>query len=265
MTLSDIAHRFSGLRLFPVAAVTGLVILGACSQEKTDVVHRETDGELVPTMITRDVVTMISDSGITRYRITTPLWLVYDESKEPKWRFPESLFLEKFDNNFNTDATIRCDSATYYRDKSLWELNGNVRILNVQNEKFLTNQIFWDQRNHKVYSDSFIHIERSDRIIEGYGFESNEKMTTYTVTRPSGIFPVSDFRGGARDSSATDSVTVEPEPEAAPASEKKAADEQPVQSRPPKRAIDGKSLPSRPAPVNRIDREGQLKLKKDLK
>ena len=81
MTLSDIAHRFSGLRLFPVAAVTGLVILGACSQEKTDVVHRETDGELVPTMITRDVVTMISDSGITRYRITTPLWLVYDESK----------------------------------------------------------------------------------------------------------------------------------------------------------------------------------------
>ena len=91
-------------------------------------------------------------------------------------------------------------------------LNGNVRILNVQNEKFLTNQIFWDQRNHKVYSDSFIHIERSDRIIEGYGFESNEKMTTYTVTRPSGIFPVSDFRGGARDSSATDSVTVERSP-----------------------------------------------------
>ncbi len=90
-------------------------------------------------------------------------------------------------------------------------------------------------------------------------------MTTYTVTRPSGIFPVSDFRGGARDSSATDSVTVEPEPEAAPASEKKAADEQPVQSRPPKRAIDGKPLPSRPAPVNRIDREEQLKLKKDLK
>ena len=173
--------------------------------------------------------------------------------------------LEKFDNNFNTDATIRCDSATYYRDKSLWELNGNVRILNVQNEKFLTNQIFWDQRNHKVYSDSFIHIERSDRIIEGYGFESNEKMTTYTVTRPSGIFPVSDFRGGARDSSATDSVTAEPEPEAAPAPEKKAADEQPVQSRPPKRAIDGKPLPSRPAPVNRIDREEQLKLKKDLK
>ena len=44
-----------------------------------------------------------------------------------------------------------------------------------------------------MYSDSFIHIERSDRIIEGYGFESNEQMTDYVIRRPSGIFPTTAF------------------------------------------------------------------------
>lgn len=97
-----------------------------------------------------------------------------------------------------------CDSATYFKNKSLWRLDGNVNILNTRGEKFLTQQLFWSQRDRNVYSDSFIHIERNDRVIEGYGFTSNERMTTYTIHKPSGIFPVSDFKGNAT----TDSTTV---------------------------------------------------------
>ena len=39
--------------------------------------------------------------------------------------------------------------------------------------RFDTELLFWDQQNKKIYTDSFIHIEKSDRIIEGYGFVSN--------------------------------------------------------------------------------------------
>ena len=40
-------------------------------------------------------------------------------------------------------------------------------------------------------SDSFIHIERAEQIIEGVGFKSNERMTIYELDKPMGIFPVS--------------------------------------------------------------------------
>lgn len=46
-----------------------------------------------------------------------------------------------------------------------------------------------------MYSDSFIHIVRTDRIIEGYGFESNQNMTRYTVRRPTAILPVEQQLG----------------------------------------------------------------------
>lgn len=183
-----------------------MVLATACSEEKTSMVHREVDGEKVPTMSTRDVVTLISDSGVTRYRITTSLWLVFDEAAEPKWRFPEGLYLEKFDRKYATDATIICDSATFFKNKQLWRLDGNVNVLNTAGEKFLTQQLFWSQRDHKVYSDSFIHIEKADRIIEGYGFNSNDRMTTYNVNKPSGIFPVSEFQRRKNAEEATDSV-----------------------------------------------------------
>jgi len=188
------------------------VLVVACSEEKTEVVHREVDGNIVPTMLTHDVVTLISDSGITRYRITTPVWYVYDEADEPNWKFPEGMFMEKFAPDFSTDATIVCDSAVYFKNDGLWRLDGNVNILNTAGEKFLTQQVFWNQKEKTVYSDSFIHIEKSDRIIEGYGFESNERMTIYTVNNPSGIFPTSIFKNSKKDSVVADSTAVTNKP-----------------------------------------------------
>ncbi len=187
-------HIVNDMRVLPVLCALAVLIVVGCSNDKTEVVHRNTDMETAPTMMTRDVVTMISDSGITRYRITTDLWLVYDEATEPLWRFPEGLFMEKFDDKFATDATILCDSATYFKNKQLWRLDGNVNILNTLGEKFLTQQLYWDQRQNKVYSDSFIHIERADRTIEGVGFESNDRMTRYNIMNPTGIFPASQFK-----------------------------------------------------------------------
>ena len=100
------------------------------------------------------------------------------------------LFLEKFDDNFKVEATIRCDSAFYFKNDKLWRLDGNVVIRNTKKELIETEQIYWDQTFHEVRSDSFVHIERADRILEGYGFKSDENLHNYLVKKPSGIFPI---------------------------------------------------------------------------
>lgn len=145
-------------------------------------------------MVTRPVTTLISDSGITRYRITAPEWYVYDEASDPRWTFPQGMNMEKFDNLFRQEATVTCDSAVYYSNRQLWRLDGYVHIRNQAGQEFLTNQLYWDQRQRKIYSDSFIHILRDDKIIEGYGFESDEQMNHYSIRQVQGIFPVSQFR-----------------------------------------------------------------------
>ena len=85
-----------------------------------------------------------------------------------------------------------------------------MNVLNTAGEKFLTQQLYWSQRDHKVYSDSFIHIEKADRIIEGYGFNSNDRMTTYNVNKPSGIFPLSEFQRRRDSAEESDSITPSP-------------------------------------------------------
>ncbi|MCM1519592.1 MAG: LPS export ABC transporter periplasmic protein LptC [Lachnoclostridium sp.] len=177
--------------VYTAAALIALTAISCSDSNPVGVAN--IDPETTPTMQTRNVETLISDSGITRFRITAPVWFVYDEAAEPTWKFPESLLLERFDDKMNVEATVSSDSATYLKNRQIWRLDGNVVIRNTAGERFLTEQLFWDQRLHKVYSDSFIHIERTDKTLEGYGFTSNEQLTRYTINRVSGIFPASQF------------------------------------------------------------------------
>ena len=184
-------------------------ILIACRDEVMSVVEHATDPETTPTMATDSVRTLVSDSGITKYRITAQTWLMYEEAKKPFWRFPDGLLLEQFDSVFDVVASIICDSATYFKNDQLWRLDGNVNIETARRELILTNQLFYSQRRNEIYSDSFVHIEKTDRIIEGYGFVSNDRMTTYTLDSVSGIFPMEQKNKQRRDSVAADSAQVD--------------------------------------------------------
>lgn len=185
------------MRLFPlVLTAFGFgagIVMQSCGEDKRETIAISADPETFPTMKTIDVSTTISDSGFTRYHITAPLWLMFEEAKEPHWNFPEGLYVIKYDNDMKENGTFTADTATYWSVTKIWRFDRNVRMKNVNGDRFLTQQLYWDQTQRKLYSDSFIHIERADRIIEGYGFESNEAMTEYVIRRPSGIFPTSDF------------------------------------------------------------------------
>ena len=187
------------------------VLWSACSGSKNEVVEGVDNVAEVPTLRTLGVKTLISDSGVTRYRIEADEWLIYENAQEPYWFFPQGLYVEKFDSVFVPEALIQGDTATYFKNRQLWRLDKNVRIENTKEEVFLTSQIFWDQRKREIYSDSFIHIETPDEVIEGYGFTSNEQMTRYRIRRTSGIFPIRRDTVAA-DSAAVDSVPPPGEP-----------------------------------------------------
>ena len=161
-----------------------LFLYTACGSSDPETVDIQFDSEVTPSMITDSVTTLISDSGITRYKLETKNWQVFDKAEEPFWYFPEGIYLERFDSLFQVEAKILADTAWNYTDKRLWRLKGNVDIRNMEGELFLSDELFWDQKEQKVYSDKYIQIKRGDTELKGYGFESNQEMTEYRIFRP---------------------------------------------------------------------------------
>ena len=141
-----------------------------------------------------DISTLVSDSGITRYRINTKQWLEFGKAADPFWYFPEGVYFEKFDTLFRIEASVRADTAYNFYKRGLWKLVGNVKVSSLSGEHFETSLLFWDQRSQKVYSDKFMRIQQAERVITGIGFESDQSMTQYKIFNPQGIFPVSESR-----------------------------------------------------------------------
>ncbi|MDE6300795.1 MAG: LPS export ABC transporter periplasmic protein LptC [Muribaculaceae bacterium] len=196
------------MRRLPLLIISLALVASACHKPERTGLSKAPPGQLVPTMITDSVSTLVSDSGYTRYHIVAPVWLMYEDAPDPYWTFPQGLTLEQYDEQMRPAADVRCDSAVYFSRRRLWRLDGNVVMVNTLRDSFLTEQVFWDQTRQMVYSDSFIHIVRSDRVINGYGFESNQSMTAYTVNRPTGIIPVE--RPAPAQTSASDSSGLQP-------------------------------------------------------
>lgn len=166
----------------------------SCSTKSNDkqTVDAVTDRSAMPVIDASIVNTVISDSGITRYRIKAPRWQIYDKADPPYWEFVDGIVLEKFDEALNVDASIESDYAVYNDREKIWRLDGNVRAINLRGEVFETPQLYWNQNTERIYSDSAIDISRSNSIIRGVGFDSNQMMTQYTIRKPTGVFPINE-------------------------------------------------------------------------
>ena len=147
-------------------------------------------------MTTLGVNTLISDSGITKYRIVTERWEVNQNKKPSRWVFDKGLFLEQFDEKFHVQAYIQCDTAYYYDQLRLWELRSRVRILTKNGLRFSSNQLYWDENKHELYSYTFSRLVTPERTLQGSYFRSDERMTHYLVTNSRGSFESADFGGG---------------------------------------------------------------------
>ena len=204
---SDIIVRGHKNITIALAMVMFIFLSVACSGRKKIVGEAITERDSLPIMETKGVSTLISDSGIIRYRLQAEDWRVFDKKKPPYWAFEEGVYLETFDTLFQMEANIKADTAYYYEKQKLWKLIGNVVIRNLKGEKFNTELLYWDQNTEKVYSDRFIRIEQPDRIITGRGFDSNQQMTKYTIHKPEGIFYLEDNGVVAADTTQTVQIT----------------------------------------------------------
>ena len=103
-----------------------LLLLSSCGGKKKAMGEAITERDSLPMMTTLGVTTLISDSGVTRYRVNTEEWSVYDRKKPSYWAFEKGVYLEQFDSIFHIEASIKADTAYYYDKERLWKLIGNV-------------------------------------------------------------------------------------------------------------------------------------------
>ena len=174
------------MRALVLAAMTMAVL--SCSEEVEHTAPAIHDRDSVSMMTSYGVNTLISDSGVIKYKIVTERWDVNTVRQPSRWTFICGIFLEQFDEKFNIQAYIQADTAWYYDQLKLWELRGRVRVRNVNGLRFTSEELFWDGIKHEFYSNKFSRVVSPERTLQGTYFRSDERMIKYTVSNSKGSF-----------------------------------------------------------------------------
>lgn len=197
--------------------MVGFFLLASCEGQKEHTAPAVHDRDSASMMISYGVNTLISDSGVIKYRIVTERWEVNTVRNPSRWIFEKGLFFEQFDEKFHVQSYIQCDTAYYYDQKKLWELRSRVSILTKDGLRFTSQQLFWDQASHDLYSNVPSRLVTPDRTLEGTYFRSDERMTRYFVSNSRGSFEKTDIAGkGDTITSAPDTVKAAIRPQVTP-------------------------------------------------
>ena len=176
-------------------------ILTSCEGNQEHIAEAVNAQDSIAFMRSRGISTLISDSGVMRYKLVAEEWDIYTNTNPPTWKFMKGLLMERFDESFHIDLHVQSDTA-YLHDQRLWELRGRVVIRNVEGTLFRTEELFWDMNEHQMWSTKYMRIKTTDQELEGTDFRSNEQMTNYYVSNSAGAFPVSDVDGSKNESTA---------------------------------------------------------------
>ncbi len=171
-----------------------MIFLSACEGDQEHLADAINEADSLAFMRSRGISTLISDSGVMRYKIVAEDWDIYTNTNPATWKFVKGLLMERFDKSFHTDLFVQADTA-YFHQQRLWELRGRVVIKNIKDEVFRTEELFWDLNEHKIWSTKFMHILTPTQELKGTDFRSNETMTDYLINTASGYTPFEELSG----------------------------------------------------------------------
>lgn len=131
---------------------------------------------------------MQSDSAIVRSELFAAKQL---EFATGDLEFPEGIEIKMYEKDGQLSTTIRADKGYFIRSKNLYKGVGNVQVENlIKNQKMQSEELFWDQRTKKIYTEKFVTIQDKETIFNGTGMEADDSFKDYEFKNPTGSIPL---------------------------------------------------------------------------
>lgn len=180
--MKHFAAKYASVAL---SVVGSAILLFSCadSAETND----KTAEELLMTEYSENLSIVMSQNGRRSYHFETPLLEGYSQAREPFREFRKGIRMTTYkDDSLTTvDAVLTANYAIYYEKRELWEAKGDVVVEKSDGRTLYTQQLFWNARTKKIYSnvDSKIVQNEGRDVFFGEGFESDEDFKDWRFRR----------------------------------------------------------------------------------
>lgn len=172
---------------FFIISVATFSILFSCKNDLDKV--RIDIGEKVPIAITKDFISLYSDSGKVILQIEAPLRNDYNDI-EFYSELPEGIKLTFFDGNKKVLAKLTANYALI-KGSGMY-MKGHVVMESSQNGTLNTESLVWNSEKKEITTVDAIEIIQEKKAIYGQGLWAKQDFSEYRISVVTGTFPISE-------------------------------------------------------------------------
>ena len=200
--------------------LTGSAILLFACEGQSEAPDRAAEAAMM-TEYSENLSIVMSENGRRSYFFETPLLEGYRLGAEPYREFRRGVRMTTYqDDSLSTvDAVLTANYAIYYENRELWEAKGDVVVKKYDGTEVYTQQLFWNARTKKVYSNVDTKLIKGNNVTVGERFESDDEFRDWRFRYQKSRMEV-DVTPSERDTTATAEAVGPVEPvEPAPVTE----------------------------------------------
>ncbi len=166
--------------------------LGVISCEKKIGSIDKIDILSLPALTVKNFESVYTDSGKIQMILSAPVMESYNKTDPAYSEFKSGIKVLFYEGHKEPVASVTAGYAKYTDNKNLWELKDSVVAINEAGEKLETELLFWDQKKELIYTERFVKITTEDQIIQGYGLESDPRLSKRKIKNLSATIYVKD-------------------------------------------------------------------------
>lgn len=170
--------------------ISGTALFFSC-RDDIEVINASVNEES-PTLTVINFTSIFTDSALIQMKMQAPLMEYYGKMEEVYSDFPEGIIVWFYDGDTIPSGHLSAKSGRYYEEKDLWEVRDSVVAINEKNEVLETELLYWNDAEDLIYTDKLVRITQEDKIIRGYGLESDPKFLKWTIKKVTATFYLDD-------------------------------------------------------------------------
>jgi len=170
-----------------IAVVYSMAMLFlSCSKESINTTQLYPENADIPLSETFDFKLTYTLKGESVLELTAPLMQDFSNKEKFKYQYFPKKFKVVLTNKNGDITTIMADKAYIYKNPSLTELIGNVKIYNDKGASLETGHLYWDEKNNHIFGEDKTTLKQNEEMITGTGFDSSLDFKNVRINQISG-------------------------------------------------------------------------------
>ncbi|HBI81322.1 MAG TPA: LPS export ABC transporter periplasmic protein LptC [Bacteroidales bacterium] len=167
-----------------VLTLVGATFFFASCKGDSEAIVYLSDIKKTPGVTAYNSEVIYTEEGKVALKVLTPETVYYQFADEPHTVFPKGITVYTYDNELKQESSLTANYAIYYEKKMLWQAKNNVVAKNRKGEQLYTEELYWDQNKHIIYTNVNVKINSVNGIIYGKGLIADETFDIWEVKEP---------------------------------------------------------------------------------